>query len=780
MSKKRIYEFARELNVESKEILQKAKEINLNFKSHMSSISDDEMNQVKAHLQKEEKTPKNKKSENNKKKQSERKQENQGQQKKGNHQQNNQRGDVKNKAHKNRKKARNHKNQSEKKKNKNRNRQKNNNDQSETIIKRTTNEQEKSAMKKKRHGQKNQSRQHRGIHGGPAGGKGKGRKKNKKQRQEQASSPKTPQKKLPDQFEYTVGMNIAQIAHEIGREPAELVKKLFMNGIMVTQNDSLTAEAIELLLIEYGIEPIQKVEVDETDFDTYFDIEIDEDKLVPRPATVTIMGHVDHGKTTLLDTLRETSVAQGEAGGITQHIGAYQLRANGELITFLDTPGHAAFTTMRARGADVTDIVIIVVAADDGVMPQTVEAINHAKAADVPIIVAVNKIDKPGANPDRVKQELMEYDLVPEEWGGDTIFVEISALFNQNIDELLEMITLVAEVQELKADPDRLALGTVLEARLDKAKGTIATVLVQQGTLRQGDPIVVGASYGRVRTMTNENGRRIKEATPSTPVEITGLNETPQAGDKFVVFDDEKKARQIGEARAQKIVEEQRAQTHKITLDNLFESLEEGSLKEVNIIIKADVQGSVEALAGSLRKIEVQGVKINIIHTGVGAINESDVTLATASSAIIIGFNVRPTPQAKDSADREHVDIRTYRVIYDAIDEIEAAMNGMLDPEYEEQVVGHLTVREIYNVSKVGTIAGCMVNEGVIRRNSSVRLIRDGVMKFEGELGSLKRFENDASEVAKGYECGLTLVDYNDIKIDDTIEAFEMVEKKQS
>ena len=545
---------------------------------------------------------------------------------------------------------------------------------------------------------------------------------------------------------------------------------------MVTQNDSLSKDVIEVLLLDYGVEAIEKVEVDITDLDTYFEQEVDEDKLVTRPPTVTIMGHVDHGKTTLLDTLRETSVTQGEAGGITQHIGAYQVEIDDELITFLDTPGHAAFTTMRARGADVTDIVIIVVAADDGVMPQTVEAINHAKAADVPIIVAVNKIDKPTADPDRVKQELLEYELVPEEWGGDTIFVEISAKFGKNIEELLEMILLVAEVQELTADPSGLAVGSVLEARLDKSKGPIATLLVQNGTLRKGDAVVVGTTYGRIRTMTNDKGMRINEAGPMTPVEITGLNGTPNAGDQFVVFEDEKTARQVAETRQADAIDEQRQSGTKVTLDNLFESLEEGEMKEVNVIVKADVQGSIEAITGSLEKIEVDGVRINVVHTGVGAINETDVSLAAASSAILIGFSVRPTPQAAENAKTEEVEIRTYNVIYDAIDEIESAMKGMLDPEYEEKVTGTATIRETYNVSKIGTIAGGVVSSGVIKRSSSIRLIRNGVVVHEGELGSLRRFDDDVREVLNGFEFGFTIDKYNDIKVDDVIEAFEMVE----
>ena len=581
---------------------------------------------------------------------------------------------------------------------------------------------------------------------------------------------------MPTSIEYAEGMTIADIAQKLHKEPAELLKKLFMSGVMVTQNDSLSKEVIEVLLLDYGVEGIEKVQVDITDLDTYFEQEVDEDKLENRPPTVTIMGHVDHGKTTLLDTLRQTSVTQGEAGGITQHIGAYQVEIDDELITFLDTPGHAAFTTMRARGADVTDIVIIVVAADDGVMPQTIEAINHAKAADVPIIVAVNKVDKPTADPARVKQELVDHGLVPEEWGGETIFVEISAKFGQNIEELLEMVLLVAEVQELTANPSGLAIGSVLEARLDKSKGPVATLLVQDGTLNKGDAIVVGTTYGRVRTMTNDKGMRINSAAPMTPIEVTGLNGTPNAGDQFVVFQDEKTARQVAESRQAEALAEQRQAGNKVTLENLFESLEEGEMKEVNVIIKADVQGSVEALVGSLEKIEVDGVRINVVHTGVGAINETDVALAGASSGILIGFSVRPTPQAAENAKEEQVEIRTYQVIYDAIDEIESAMKGMLDPEYEEQVTGTATIRETYSVSKIGTIAGAIVSNGVIKRSSSVRLIRNGVVIHEGVFGSLRRFNDDVREVQKGFECGFTIEGYNEIQEDDVVEAFEMVE----
>lgn len=607
-------------------------------------------------------------------------------------------------------------------------------------------------------------------------------KKGKKGKQQQSTKPAVPPRKfreLPDVLEYTEGMNVADIAKKIHREPAEIIKKLFMLGVMVNQNQALDKDTIELLATDYGMEPQEKVQVDIADIDKFFEAEeVDPDKLVSRPPVVTIMGPVDHGKTTLLDTLRHSRVTSGEAGGITQHIGAYQIDIDGKPITFLDTPGHAAFTSMRARGASITDITILVVAADDGVMPQTVEAINHAKAAGVPIIVAVNKIDKPGANPQHVMQELSEYELIPEAWGGETIFVEISAKFGQNIEELLEMILLVAEVEDLKADPTQRAIGTVIEARLDKGKGPVSTLLVQEGTLHVGDPIVVGNTYGRVRVMTNDLGRRDKEAGPATPVEITGLNDVPQAGDRFVVFEDEKTARAAGEERAKRALLENRAATSRVTLDNLFESLKEGELKEVNVIIKADVQGSAEALAASLKKIDVEGVRVKIVHSAVGAINESDVTLAAASNAIIIGFNVRPTPQAKVQADTEEVDIRLHRIIYKAIEEIETAMKGMLDPEFEEKITGQMIVRETFKVSKVGTIAGAYVTEGYIRRDSGVRVIRDGIVIYEGQLASLKRFKDDVKEVKMGYECGAMIEKFNDIKVDDVIEGFIMEEVK--
>lgn len=611
---------------------------------------------------------------------------------------------------------------------------------------------------------------------------GSRKKKKNKKRQQQNTQPRKemPQRKerpLPETLVYSVGMNAQDLGKTLHREPSEIVKKLFMLGIMVNQNQSLDKDTIELIAADYGINAEEKIEEDIANLDTYFEAEdIKEDNLVSRPPVVTIMGHVDHGKTTLLDNLRKSHVTDGEAGGITQHIGAYQVKLNDRLITFLDTPGHAAFSNMRARGADVTDIVILVVAADDGVMPQTIEAINHAKAAGDPIIVAVNKIDKEGANPEHVIQQLMEYELIPESYGGDTIFVNISAKQGTGVDELLEMILLQADVLELQADPTHTAIGTVIEARLDKGRGSVASLLVQQGTLRVGDPIVVGNTFGRVRTMTNDRGREIESALPSTPVEITGLNDVPDAADRFVVFEDEKTARAAGEERAKRALVEERKRTNTVTLDNLFDTMKEGELKNVDVIIKADVQGSVEALAGSLKKIEVEGVRVNIIHGAVGAINESDVTLASASNAIIIGFNVRPTPQAKIEADEENVDIRLHRVIYKAIDEIELAMKGMLEPVYEEKITGNLTVREIYTVSKVGTIAGCIVDNGVITRDSGVRLVRDGIVVYEGKLASLKRFKDDVKEVTSGFECGITIENYNDIKIDDQVEAYVMEE----
>ncbi|MFD1862481.1 translation initiation factor IF-2 [Planococcus chinensis] len=612
--------------------------------------------------------------------------------------------------------------------------------------------------------------------GGPGRG---GQNRNRKGKNQQPVNPLPPmpkkEKELPAKITFSESLTVGELAKKLGREPSEIIKKLFMLGVMATINQELDKDAIELICAEYEVEVEEEILVDKSDLEVYFEAE-DEALLQERPPVVTIMGHVDHGKTTLLDSIRNTKVTAGEAGGITQHIGAYQVVENGKKITFLDTPGHAAFTTMRARGAKVTDLAIIVVAADDGVMPQTVEAINHAKAAEVPIIIAVNKMDKPSANPDRVMQELTEHGLVPEAWGGETIFVPISALKGEGIDSLLEMILLVSEVGELQANPGRRAIGTVIEAELDKGRGSVATLLVQDGTLHVGDPIVVGNTYGRVRAMVNDLGRRVKDAGPSTPVEITGLNDVPQAGDRFVVFEDEKTARQVGETRATSALQVQRSEKTRVTLDNLFDQLKQGEMKELNLIVKADVQGSVEAMAASLMKIDVEGVNVKIIHTGAGAITESDVSLAAASNAIVIGFNVRPDVNAKRAAEAEGVDIRLHRIIYKVIEEIEFAMKGLLDPEFEEKVIGQAEIRSTFKVSKVGTIAGSYVTEGKITRDSGVRVIREGIVVFEGEIDTLKRFKDDAKEVAKGYECGITIKNFNDVKEGDIIEAFVMEE----
>ena len=790
MSKTRVYELAKELKLPSKDIIEKAKQLGITYNSHMSTMEDGEVATIKASISTKEEEPKKvvekketpapkkvgaKKDAAQPKKETAKKEEvkkadhkpahSQKQQDK-NHQSNqnqNKHGHKKESMQKQEKvanKGPKHQSRDEESYSNHRDSKKNNDFKRGNQKRGGEHNQQENFNKKNRH-QKN----------------------NRKQQKNAEQKPAVPARKfheLPDVLVYTDGMTVAELAKKIKREPAEIIKKLFLLGVMATLNQGLSKDAIELLAADYGMDAEEKIEKDISDLDVYFEeAAAESDSHAVRPPVVTIMGHVDHGKTTLLDQLRNSSVVAGEAGGITQHIGAYQIKIDGKPITFLDTPGHAAFTTMRARGADITDITIIVVAADDGVMPQTIEAINHAKAADVPIIVAVNKIDKPAANPGRVMQELSDLGLVPEAWGGDTIFVEISAKFNQNIEELLEMILLVAEMQELSANANRLALGTVIEARLDKTKGPIATLLVQEGTLKVGDPIVVGNTFGRVRVMVNDQGRRVKTAVPATPVEITGLNASPQAGDRFVVFEDEKSARAAGEERAKRALIEQRNASSRITLDNLFSTLKDGEMKEVNVIIKADVQGSVEALASSLQKIEVEGVRVKIIHTAVGAINESDITLATASNAIIIGFNVRPTPQAKIQAESDQVDIRLHRIIYNVIDEIETAMKGMLDPEFEEKITGSAIVRETYAVSKLGTIAGSYVTEGVVKRSSQVRLIRDNIVIYEGELASLKRFKDDAKEVKLGFECGIMIEGYNDIKVDDIIEAFEMVEIKR-
>ena len=587
---------------------------------------------------------------------------------------------------------------------------------------------------------------------------------------------KKEEKKVNDGvIEYEEGITVGELAEKIGQTPANVIKVLFMLGTMVTINSSLDDEQVELICMEYGYEVKKTVVADEVNFE---DLEIvdDEADLVSRPPVVTIMGHVDHGKTTLLDYIRKSRVVDGEFGGITQHIGAYQVKVNDKKVTFLDTPGHEAFTAMRARGAQVTDIVIIVVAADDGVMPQTREAVDHAIAANVPIVVAVNKIDKPGADPERIKGEMSELGLMPEEWGGDVVYCNISAKFGEGVDELLETLTIVAELADLKANPKRYAYGTVVEARLDKGRGPVATLLVENGTLSAGDPIVVGTAYGRVRQMLNDKGMDIKEATPATPVEITGLNEVPTAGDKFMAFENEKMARHIGEERLKAKQEKDRGANTAMSLDDLFSQMKDGEVVDLNIIVKADVNGTAEAVKGSLEKINVEGAKVHVIRSTVGAISESDILLASASNAIIYGFNVRPDANVRRKAEEEGVEIRLHNIIYKMIEEIEAAMKGMLAPELKEVVTGQAVIRQVIKVSKVGNIAGSYVTDGSIKRDCGIRLIRDGIVVYEGKLASLKRFKDDAKEVSAGYECGITIENYNDIKEGDIIEGFTMEE----
>ncbi|WP_085992377.1 translation initiation factor IF-2 [Oceanobacillus senegalensis] len=700
MSKMRVYEYAKQKNTTSKEVINYLKELKIEVSNHMSTISTDTVTKLDGKF-------------------------------------------------------------NEKSKPDNSNQQKESNTKKKTDKKGKTDNNRGKNQSKHKNNNKNQK--------GPKKGN-----KGKTSNQQPAVKKETPEK-----ITYSDTLTVSDLAEKLNKEPAEIIKKLMFLGVMATKNQDLDDDAVELICSEFNVEVEKVIILEDTDFDKYIQ-EDKEENLVERPAVVTIMGHVDHGKTTLLDSIRHTKVTAGEAGGITQHIGAYQAEVDDKKITFLDTPGHAAFTSMRSRGAQITDIAILVVAADDGVMPQTVEAINHAKAAEVPIIVAVNKMDKEAANPDRVMQELTEYELIPEDWGGSTIFVNMSAIKNEGIDDLLEMILLVAEVEELKANPNANGFGTVIEAELDKGRGSVATLLVQNGTLHVGDSLVVGNTFGRVRAMINDTGARVNEAGPSMPVEITGLQDVPQAGDQFLVFDDEKKSRQIGEARQAKAIDQNRSEQTKVSLDDLFEQIKQGEMKELNIIIKADVQGSAEALSSSLQKIDVEGVNINIIHTGVGAITESDIILASASNAIVIGFNVRPDANAKGSAQREKVDIRLHRVIYKAIEEMEAAMKGLLDPEFEEKVIGQAEVRETFKVSKVGTIAGSYVTDGKITRDSGVRIIRDGVVLFEGEIDTLKRFKDDVKEVAQNYECGITITNFNDIKVGDIIEAFVMEEIKRT
>lgn len=607
------------------------------------------------------------------------------------------------------------------------------------------------------------------------GGKLKNNKRDKRKKEKKEKTFIQP--KVITEIEVGETIAVGELASRMGKTSAEVVKKLMMLGIMATQNQSVDYETAALVGMDFGIDVKKEVIITKEDMlDELVSHEDTAEELVSRPPVVVVMGHVDHGKTSLLDAIRHTNVIEGEAGGITQHIGAYSVKLNDRLITFLDTPGHEAFTTMRARGAQVTDVAILVVAADDGIMPQTVEAINHAKAAGVQIVVAINKIDKEGANPDKVRQALTEYGLVPEEWGGDTICVEISAKKRINIDGLLEMVLLVADVQELKANPNRDAQGTVIEARIDKGRGPVATVLVQNGTMKVGDFVIAGTAVGRVRAMVNDKGRRVKTAPPSTPVEILGLNETPEGGDTFVVVNDEKLARDVAEQRKQEKQETKFNQVVKVSLDNLFSQIDEGNMKELAIIVKADVQGSVEAVTQSLEKLSNDEVRVKVIHGGVGAVNESDVMLANASNAIIVGFNVRPDAGAMASAEQQEVDIRLYSVIYQAIEEIESAMKGMLEPEYKEVVLGYAEVRQTFKVSGVGTIAGCYVTQGVIRRNADIRVVRNGIVVHEGKIDSLKRFKDDAKEVSENFECGLGVENFNDIKEGDTVECYEMQE----
>ncbi|KZE65912.1 translation initiation factor IF-2 [Fictibacillus phosphorivorans] len=757
MSKIRVYEYAKQKNVQSKDIIEKLKTMDVHVANHMSMIDQAALKKLDEAYR-----PKANKDQA--------KSSNQNQLPKTDMKNNNAGNDTKS-------------NKKEVQKESNMKIKKENNNSSQSKGPKSTNTNSQSGQNKNNNNNnqnRNNNNNNRNQNNNNRNNNNKNQNNRNKQNRGGGNQQQAPQKKVletPSKITFTESLQVGELAKKLNKDTSEIIKKLMGLGIMATINQELDKEAIELIAADYDVEVEEEIIIDETEFENY-EVVDDEKDLQVRPPVVTIMGHVDHGKTTLLDAIRNTKVTAGEAGGITQHIGAYQITNNGKQITFLDTPGHAAFTTMRARGAQVTDITILVVAADDGVMPQTVEAINHAKAAEVPIIVAVNKMDKEAANPDRVMQELTEHGLVSEAWGGDTIFVNVSAIKGDGIDDLLEMINLVSEVEELKANPNRTAAGTVIEAQLDKGRGSVATLLVQSGTLNVGDPIVVGHTFGRVRAMVNDLGRRVKSVGPSTPVEITGLNDVPQAGDQFMVFADEKKARQIGESRFKKQQDAQRKESSKLNLDDLFNQIKEGDIKEINVIIKGDVQGSVEALAGSLQKIDVEGVKVKIIHSGVGAINEYDIMLASASNAIVVGFNVRPDAGAKRTADAEKVDVRLHRIIYNVIEEIESAMKGMLDPEFEEKVIGQVEVRTTFKVSKVGTIAGCYVTDGKITRDSTVRLIRDGVVSYEGKIDALKRFKDDAKEVSAGYECGITLEKFNDIKEGDIIEAYIMEEIK--
>lgn len=722
MVKKRVHELAKEMEMSSKDLLNKLIDIGLPVKNHMSTIPSEEVNRIKGMVlkfdAKEKETSKEKKNQPGKNKEQVKKID--------------AKEDIEEKY---------------------------------GSLVEGSNKNKAKSSKPKRAGDANQ----KGF------AKSKNNKRNKGYKAKDNKVRETPPE-VKRHIVLTDSIKVQDLAHQLGKKSTEVIKKLMQLGTMATINQELDPEIAQLIAEEFGATVEIKTSKEEELFAEIIDKEED---LRPRPPVVTIMGHVDHGKTSLLDKIREANVTASEVGGITQHIGAYQVEVKGQKITFLDTPGHEAFTAMRARGALITDIAILVVAADDGVMPQTKEAIHHAKAANVPIIVAINKVDKPEANPDKIKQELTEFGLIDEDWGGDTIMVPVSALTGENIESLLEMIILVAEISELKANPNRKARGTVIEAKLDKNRGTVATLLVQNGTLNIGDFLIVGTTQGRVRAMLDYKGRKLKSAGPSTPVEILGLSEVPSAGDEFISVEDEKLAKQIAEKRSSEKHLESISARNKVSLEDLFSQIQQGEVKELNIILKADVQGSIEAIQKTLEQLSNEEVRVNIIHSAVGGIKETDVMLATASNAIIIGFNVRPDVNAKKIAENEEVDIRTYRVIYDAVDDVKAALSGLLAPEIKEVELGQAEVRALFKVPKVGVISGCYVTEGKITRSAKVRIVRDGVVVHEGEIDSLKRFKDDVKEVAAGYECGIGIARFNDLKEGDIIEAYTFEEIKR-
>ena len=754
MSNMRIYELAKQLGVANKELMEKMKSVGMEANSHMSMIEESDADKIRKLYQPAQKAEEPKK---------EAPKQEVKEQHKGNQQKEAPKQDNRNKGEN--KKAQDGKNlQNNNNQNKSNNQNKNQNNNAQ-------NNQNQGKKDKKGKGKKDQKPRENPLE------------RRRREMEEEAAllaeleALEAAEKAAePVIKSIPASISVKELAEVLGKKGSDLVMALMKKGQMLNINATLDFDTAAAIAEDYNV--ILEQEEEKDILETVFAEEEDDEKdLKERPPVVVVMGHVDHGKTSLLDAIRHSNVTKGEAGGITQHIGAYTVQIDGKPITFLDTPGHEAFTAMRMRGAQITDIAILVVAADDGVMPQTVEAINHAKAAGVEIIVAINKMDKPSANPDRVKQELVEYGLVAEDWGGQTICVPVSAVTKDGLDSLLEMIILVAEMKELKANPNKNARGAIVEAQLDKGRGPVATVLVQNGTLQVGDPIVAGAAYGKIRAMTDDKGRRVKKAGPSTPVEILGLSEVPSAGDSFYVAENDKQARQVAESIIAKNRENMIKETpQKVSLDDLFSQIQSGNMKELNIVVKADVQGSVEAVRQSLERLSNEEVRVRIIHGGVGAITESDVMLASASNAIIIGFNVRPEPAAKAFADEEKVDVRLYRVIYNAIEDITAAMKGLLDPVFEEQVLGHAEVRQLFKASGVGTIAGSYVKDGKFVRNCQVRIIRDGIVVYEGDLESLKRFKDDVKEVAAGYECGLVFKKFNDVKEGDWIEAYTMVE----